>query len=511
MDGDRFDALTRALGAGRSRRGVLRGLGAAALGVVGLSRVGATRAASSNANLGNSVCAHWCTSVYPPGPARGQCVSAAAQGGGACYTCGPAAPAGNGQQFCGGICIPNCTAIDQCHVAGTCDPATQSCTNPAAADGTTCNDNNACTQTDTCQGGVCVGSNPVVCTASDQCHMAGACDPTTGNCSNPTQPDNTPCNDGNLCTTNDVCTGGVCAGTPVVCTASDQCHVAGTCDPNSGQCSNPVAPAGTSCSDNNACTTNDICDGNGNCAGTAIDCSGACGVCGSWCSGGNCGCCPETSTPGGACYWLDCQDYGACCWVLASSVGVDAPDPGSCAAINQCGSGGGCYEWRTDSCCADGFINCGGACTDVNDVNNCGGCGNVCPGAANGSATCSGGTCGIACNGGYSLCGGACVDEQTDANNCGACGNVCPSGDQCVNGACQPTCPQPASDSTFYASCFNISESCTNGVGTLNATCYTQNHTPVSASITVNSCASEGYEISNCNGTLKCGRLGNYC
>ena len=408
MDGDRFDALTRALGAGRSRRGVLKGLGAAALGAVGLARLDKAGAAASNANLGNSVCAHWCTSVYPPGPARGQCVSAAAQGGGACYTCGPAAPAGNGQQFCGGICIPNCTAIDQCHVAGTCDPANQACTNPAAADGTTCNDNNACTQTDTCQGGVCVGSNPVVCTASDQC------------------------------------------------------HVAGTCDQSSGQCSNPPAPAGTSCSDNNACTTNDICDGNGNCAGTAIDCSGACGVCGSWCSGGNCGCCPETSTPGGACYWLDCQDYGTCCWVLASSVGVDAPDPGSCAAINQCGSGGGCYEWRTDSCCADGFINCGGTCTDVNDVNNCGGC-----------------------------------------------GNVCPSGDQCVNGAC--TCPQPASDSTFYASCFNISESCTNGVGTLNATCYTQNHTPVSASITVNSCASEGYEISNCNGTLKCGRLGNYC
>ena len=33
------------------------------------------------------------------------------------------------------------------------------------------NDGNVCTQTDTCQGGICVGSNPVVCTASDQCHL----------------------------------------------------------------------------------------------------------------------------------------------------------------------------------------------------------------------------------------------------------------------------------------------------------------------------------------------------
>src|SRR5262249_45004476 len=29
-------------------------------------------------------------------------------------------------------------------------------------------------------------------------------------------------------------------GTPVACTASDQCHVAGTCDTATGTCSNPV-------------------------------------------------------------------------------------------------------------------------------------------------------------------------------------------------------------------------------------------------------------------------------
>src|SRR2546422_5636350 len=34
-----------------------------------------------------------------------------------------------------------------------------------------------------CQSGTCVGANPVTCTASDQCHVAGTCDPVTGTCS----------------------------------------------------------------------------------------------------------------------------------------------------------------------------------------------------------------------------------------------------------------------------------------------------------------------------------------
>jgi hypothetical protein len=53
----------------------------------------------------------------------------------------------------------------------------------------------------------------VFCTPSDQCHFAGTCDPQTG-CSNPTVPDGTGCDDGSACTTADACGGGACAGTP---------------------------------------------------------------------------------------------------------------------------------------------------------------------------------------------------------------------------------------------------------------------------------------------------------
>jgi hypothetical protein len=53
--------------------------------------------------------------------------------------------------------------------------------------GTTCDDGNTCTQTDQCNSsGACVGSNPVVCTAQDPCHVPGMCNPATGTCSNPT-------------------------------------------------------------------------------------------------------------------------------------------------------------------------------------------------------------------------------------------------------------------------------------------------------------------------------------
>ena len=90
-------------------------------------------------------------------------------------------------------CTGTCTALDPCHVAGTCDPSTGACSNPAAPDGTACNDGNTCTRTDACQAGACIGGSPVTCAALDACHVAGTCDPSTGACSNPAAPDGTSC------------------------------------------------------------------------------------------------------------------------------------------------------------------------------------------------------------------------------------------------------------------------------------------------------------------------------
>jgi hypothetical protein len=105
-----------------------------------------------------------------------------------------------------------CSASDQCHDAGVCAPATGLCSNPPKTNGSGCTDGDLCTQTDTCQSGVCVGGNPIVCFQSDQCHDIGVC--TAGICSDPVSPNGTPCDDSVNCTDNDVCTAGSCAGTP---------------------------------------------------------------------------------------------------------------------------------------------------------------------------------------------------------------------------------------------------------------------------------------------------------
>src|SRR5262249_51139524 len=57
----------------------------------------------------------------------------------------------------------------------------------------------------------CVGGDPVVCQATDQCHVAGVCDPATGACSAPPAAAGTPCQD----TDSDVCTRAACDGAGV--------------------------------------------------------------------------------------------------------------------------------------------------------------------------------------------------------------------------------------------------------------------------------------------------------
>src|SRR5262245_18825713 len=72
--------------------------------------------------------------------------------------------------------------------------------------------------------------------------------------------DGIPCDDGNLCTGQGTCLGGVCqGGAPIACPPTDQCHTAGTCDPSTGRCSNPAQPNGMTCNDSNACTRADTC------------------------------------------------------------------------------------------------------------------------------------------------------------------------------------------------------------------------------------------------------------
>ncbi len=181
-----------------------------------------------------------------------------------------------GPSKCSGV---TCPAIDQCHRGGTCDAATGLCSNPTAPNGTKCDDGEMNTVNDQCLQGTCIGTKScqnVVCYQLDQCHKPGTCDPSTALCANPVLPNGTPCDDGYQNTVNDSCTDGVCYGDPscgnVTCTPADDCHFAGACDPSTGQCSDNPKPDGTKCDDGYPSTVNDRCQ-SGVCQGT-FSCQG---------------------------------------------------------------------------------------------------------------------------------------------------------------------------------------------------------------------------------------------
>jgi hypothetical protein len=228
-----------------------------------------------------------CNDQQTPAPDGQSCGTNEVCDNGKCVTC--AANVG---------CIP----ANPCHIGLTsCASGTSTCvdTGNAQPDLTACTGSDACNQNYACKGGVCAGSNPVVCPASDSCHGAGVCTATTGVCSNPPL-NGTRCDDGNSCTQSDTCVNGTCMGTAITCSASDVCHAAGTC--SGGVCSEPVKADGTICGSNASCQNavcscdmgyvlsgscvveNECADGTERCGGVGGTCSKTAGVVGYTCT-----------------------------------------------------------------------------------------------------------------------------------------------------------------------------------------------------------------------------------
>lgn len=139
-------------------------------------------------------------------------------------------------------------ATNPCDITEFCNGVSDLCPGDTfAQSGTVCNDGSVCTQTDTCQAGVCVGSNPVTCTAQIECREAGVCDPGTGSCTYPLSPDGSPCNGGSACATGQQCAAGSCITGPIVpCTACLGCETALGCvaRPQTG-CKSPTVARGS--------------------------------------------------------------------------------------------------------------------------------------------------------------------------------------------------------------------------------------------------------------------------
>jgi subtilisin family serine protease len=158
------------------------------------------------------------------------------------------------------------------------------------ADGTPCDDEDACTDGDTCVQGECQQGNSADCDDDNPC-TDDSCDSELGCVS---EPNEAPCSDGSACTENDVCAQGSCVpGPAVVCPDDQNACTTKVCDASSGcgqlpddalcdddnPCTDDTCgaagcehtPNSDSCDDGVACTKEDQCNG-GHCAGTASTC-----------------------------------------------------------------------------------------------------------------------------------------------------------------------------------------------------------------------------------------------
>lgn len=152
--------------------------------------------------------------------------------------------------------------------------ATQSCYVCSRPAPLACDDGNACTTGDYCAAGSCLNTGATSCDDGSAC-TADSCDSKKG-CVNTVLPDNTQCAaqscgiDGLTLTPKSVCAGGACiAAVGTSCKDANGC-TDDTCDATAG-CAHPNNTA--ACNDGDGCTANDKCAGGVCKGGGATDCN----------------------------------------------------------------------------------------------------------------------------------------------------------------------------------------------------------------------------------------------
>ncbi|MDX9719723.1 MAG: hypothetical protein RBU37_03185, partial [Myxococcota bacterium] len=260
-----------------------------------------------------------------------------------------------------GVCVGElvvCPASDNPCVPDACDPMDGLCKGVPLPDGTECSDGDLCTLDDVCLSALCTGV-ALDCSGLDASCRQGVCNSTTGTCAELLLNDQG-CDDDNACTDADTCVEGLCVGTPLPSgtDCGDACRE-GVCDALTGLCNAVDLPDGTQCDDENACTQNTACSA-GECAGEPVDD-------GASCDDGD-PCTVDDRCTAGECAGtlLDCSaldddcNLGACdretgeCRAIPFSNGSACDDGVVCTTRDAC----------VDGVCTGEAIPEGGACND---------------------------------------------------------------------------------------------------------------------------------------------------
>jgi hypothetical protein len=256
----------------------------------------------------------------------------------------------NGTLLCiSGQCRVNPTTVVSCQedstgcTAVSCDAATGSCFYDLIATGLPCNDGDACTADDRCDAvGLCGGS-AVGCADDDAC-THDLCDPSYG-CVHFAFVG--PCDDGNPCTKDDICSDGQCDGVLDGCDDGNPCSK-DICKPGVG-CTNPLESNNKSCSNGDVCTIQDKCQD---------------GVCEAGNPSPSCSCaadedCVQHSEDDHCAGTYICED--SACVFEGASVQAPLADPGICGSVTCVDDGAGGWVYQLEALLE------GDPCDDLDD------------------------------------------------------------------------------------------------------------------------------------------------
>lgn len=257
------------------------------------------------------------------------------------------------------------------------------------------------------------------------------------------------CDDGHVCTTNDQCTGGTCAGTALGCDDGVACTTDACSEPMG--CMHAASDAACTAMPGGTCSATMDCQ-YPTC--TAATCVASDGCDTAACVGSTCTHTPRNCGTGmaccaGACHSTACDDHNACttdAFSTATCACAFTNNTATCNDNNACTTGDHCASGR----CTGTARNCddSNACT-TDACNTSSGCTHA--NRANGTG-CSGGAC----------CSGACV-SLSSRTHCGSCGASCASGTSCVT--------VPGRSGVYTCTCSSNAQCEGEGFGGM-ATCY---------------------------------------